>query len=200
MSAMILACRLCRLAPPRPLHRALAAPTAAPTYYEELGVHPQARPREIKAAFYALSKEYHPDKNVADEEALRRFQAISEAWEVLGNPAKKTQYDAARRPRPRDTESSYRYSGYAEYRGGPRRSPNAYGMPRERTKKEHDEWIHQQNMRRQSRTASADRSGSGLWCYFWGSIAAWITCSIAHWFERTWRRASKKNKRVAKDE
>ena len=168
-------------------------------YYQSLELKADASPAAIKEAYYRLSKLYHPDVSGGDG-SVDKFRSISAAYEVLSDPAKKAQYDAARRPRPRDTESSYRYSGYAEYRGGPRRSPNAYGMPRERTKKEHDEWIHQQNMRHQSRKASEDRSGSGLWFYFWGSIAAWITCSIAHWFERTWRRASKENARVAKDE
>lgn len=139
MSAMILACRLCRLAPPRPLHRALAAPTAAPTYYEELGVHPQARPREIKAAFYALSKEYHPDKNVADEEALRRFQAISEAWEVLGNPATRERYDKGVLGRASSVAeraaASHTFEGEAFYEG------RAGAKAQEQRRKQMDQWV-----------------------------------------------------------
>ena len=63
------------------------------SYYEELGVHPQASSKEIKAAFYKLSKEFHPDRNVDNPEALRKFQNISEAYDTLSNPGTRTKYD-----------------------------------------------------------------------------------------------------------
>ena len=49
--------------------------------------------REIKNTFCALSKEHHPDRNVENTEALKKFQVISEAYEVLSNPATRTKYD-----------------------------------------------------------------------------------------------------------
>lgn len=188
------------LCPMRWCRRFMKTDSISNDHYQSLELKADASPAAIKEAYYRLSKLYHPDVSGVDG-GVDKFRSISAAYEVLGDPAKKAQYDAGRRASPRDTDS-YRYSGNAEYRGGPRRSPNAYGMPRERTQKEYDEWIHQQqNLRHRSRTAS-DRAypGSGLWYYFWGSIAAWITCSVVHWFERTRRRALKENARVGKDE
>eukprot|EP00092_Neocalanus_flemingeri_P006494 GFUD01007001.1.p1 GENE.GFUD01007001.1~~GFUD01007001.1.p1 ORF type:complete len:206 (-),score=29.45 GFUD01007001.1:46-663(-) len=62
-------------------------------YYDDLGVHPQSSSKEIKDAFYKLSKEYHPDRNVDDPTALTKFQNISEAYDTLSNPAQRTKYD-----------------------------------------------------------------------------------------------------------
>lgn len=66
---------------------------AQQSYYDDLGVHPQSSTKEIKNAFYKLSMEYHPDKNVDNPSALKKFQAISEAYDTLSNPKKRTQYD-----------------------------------------------------------------------------------------------------------
>ena len=63
------------------------------SYYEDLGVHPQSSSKEIKNAFYKLSKDFHPDRNVDDPSALKKFQNISEAYDTLSNPAKRTKYD-----------------------------------------------------------------------------------------------------------
>jgi len=63
------------------------------TYYEDLEVHPQSSSKEIKDAFYKLSKEFHPDRNVDNESALKRFQNISEAYDTLSNAEKRTKYD-----------------------------------------------------------------------------------------------------------
>ena len=63
------------------------------SFYDDLGIHPQSTSREIKDAFYKLSKEYHPDKNVDNPDALAKFQAISEAYELLSNPGKRVKYD-----------------------------------------------------------------------------------------------------------
>ena len=67
--------------------------TGQQSFYDELGIHPQSTSREIKEAFYNLSKDYHPDRNVDNPQALKKFQTISEAYEVLGNPEKRIKYD-----------------------------------------------------------------------------------------------------------
>lgn len=43
--------------------------------------------------FYKLSKAHHPDRNPTDPEAPKRFVKVSEAYAVLGTPAKRQQYD-----------------------------------------------------------------------------------------------------------
>jgi len=63
------------------------------SFYEELEIHPQATSREVKEAFYRLSKLHHPDTNANNEESMQRFQAISEAYEVLSNASLRGKYD-----------------------------------------------------------------------------------------------------------
>ena len=70
-------------------HTSSARPSSPPSYYDELGVHPRASSKEIKTAFYKLSKQFHPDMNVDNPAALQRFQAVSESYEVLSNPEKR---------------------------------------------------------------------------------------------------------------
>ena len=62
-------------------------------YYEILGLKKGASPDEIKKAFRKLAVKYHPDKNAGDKKAEDRFKEINEAYAVLSDPEKKTQYD-----------------------------------------------------------------------------------------------------------
>ncbi|MDD4607059.1 MAG: molecular chaperone DnaJ [Patescibacteria group bacterium] len=59
-------------------------------YYKILGVNKNASPEEIKKAFRKLAHECHPDKPGGDE---KRFKELNEAYQVLGNPHKRQQYD-----------------------------------------------------------------------------------------------------------
>ena len=56
-------------------------------YYEILGINENSSQDEIKKAYRKLSKKYHPDVNPQGEE---KFKEISEAYEHLGDPQKKT--------------------------------------------------------------------------------------------------------------
>ena len=58
-------------------------------YYEVLGLKKEASESDIKKAYRKLAKQHHPDVN-GDEE---KFKKVSEAYEVLGDPQKKQQYD-----------------------------------------------------------------------------------------------------------
>ena len=62
-------------------------------YYKILGVSKGASQEEIKKAFRQLARKYHPDVNQGNKEAEERFKEINEAFQVLGNPQKKAQYD-----------------------------------------------------------------------------------------------------------
>lgn len=62
-------------------------------YYEVLGVSKTASDADIKKAFRALAKKYHPDMNPGDKEAEAKFKEAQEAYAVLSDPDKKKQYD-----------------------------------------------------------------------------------------------------------
>lgn len=62
-------------------------------YYQVLRISRQASPQEIKRAYRRLAVLFHPDKNTSDK-ALRLFQEINEAHEVLSDPVKRSTYDA----------------------------------------------------------------------------------------------------------
>ena len=65
-------------------------------YYEVLGVKKDASADEIKKAYRALAKKYHPDKNPNDKVAEEHFKEIQEAYDVLGDPPKRAEYDQLR--------------------------------------------------------------------------------------------------------
>lgn len=66
--------------------------SAAKDYYQVLGVSRNSSASEIKKAYYKLAKQYHPDVN-KDPEAGKKFQEVSEAYEILADDSKRKQYD-----------------------------------------------------------------------------------------------------------
>jgi molecular chaperone DnaJ len=71
---------------------------ARPDYYKTLGVDKKASPEEIKKAYRKLARQYHPDRNQGDKQAEERFKEISQAYDVLGDPEKRKQYDSGSGP------------------------------------------------------------------------------------------------------
>ncbi|MEV6895893.1 molecular chaperone DnaJ [Amycolatopsis sp. NPDC051372] len=66
-------------------------------FYKELGVSSDATADEIKKAYRKLAKENHPDANSGNTTAENKFKAVSEAYGVLSDPAKRKEYDEAQR-------------------------------------------------------------------------------------------------------
>ncbi len=62
-------------------------------YYEILGVDKNSSQEEIKKAYRKLALQYHPDRNSGNKEAEEKFKEISSAYDVLGDPEKKSHYD-----------------------------------------------------------------------------------------------------------
>lgn len=71
---------------------------ARPDYYATLGVGRKASQEEIKKAYRKLAREHHPDRNPGDKKAEARFKEVSQAYDVLGDPDKRKQYDAGTGP------------------------------------------------------------------------------------------------------
>jgi len=72
--------------------------------YKVLGVSPGASDEEIKKAYRALAKKYHPDRNPGDKEAAKKMQQINDAYDRIKNPEKTQQ-------------QSGNYGGYGYYGG-----------------------------------------------------------------------------------
>ena len=62
-------------------------------YYDTLGVSKSASQDDIKSAYRKLAKLYHPDLHPNDPECAQKFKEINEAYEVLGDSNKRSNYD-----------------------------------------------------------------------------------------------------------
>lgn len=90
----------------RGMHRISRAYFAAgQDYYNTLGLDKNADQKQIKAAFYKLAKQYHPDVSKGTEE---KFKQINEAYETLSDENKRRSYD-----------NEVKYGGAGGFSGNP---------------------------------------------------------------------------------
>jgi curved DNA-binding protein CbpA len=109
-----------------------------PDYYEVLQVHPRAESEVIRAAYRILARKYHPDHG---GDPLRMI-ALNDAWDVLGDPAQRAAYDAARDRAAKASVAAATPSSAGSARpigttppgtGGPRPEAQPPGAPRPET-------------------------------------------------------------------
>jgi DnaJ-class molecular chaperone len=79
-------------------------------YYATLGVTKASSDKEIKQAYRKLARKFHPDVNPGDKAAETKFKEINEAYEVLGDAAKRKKYD--------ELGANWRMYEQAEAQGG----------------------------------------------------------------------------------
>ncbi len=66
-------------------------------YYQTLGVSESATAGEIKKVYRKLAVKFHPDKNPGNKQAEAKFKEISEAYYILSDPKRRSEYDQMRR-------------------------------------------------------------------------------------------------------
>ena len=89
-------------------------------YYAALGVPKAATDKEIKTAYRKLARKHHPDVNPGDPTAEAKFKDLNEAYEVLGDPAKRKKYD--------ELGANWKYYEQAQAAGGGAGSPFGGGF------------------------------------------------------------------------
>ena len=62
-------------------------------YYKILGVDRSIPQKDVKKAYLKRAKQFHPDLHPDDPKAKAKFQALTEAYDVIGNPDKRARYD-----------------------------------------------------------------------------------------------------------
>ena len=62
-------------------------------YYNTLGIKRNASDKEIQKAYRDLARKYHPDMNPDDDSAKRKFQEVQQAYDVLSDEQKRSQYN-----------------------------------------------------------------------------------------------------------
>ena len=62
-------------------------------YYNTLGIQRNASDKEIQKAYRDLARKYHPDMNPGDDSAKQKFQEVQQAYDILSDGKKRSQYD-----------------------------------------------------------------------------------------------------------
>lgn len=91
-------------------------------YYKILGVSQNADNNELKKAFRKLAKEYHPDTNAGNPVAEEKFQEINEAYSILSDTKKRSEYDLRikgnktnyKEAKKQNTSKNKKFNGFSE--------------------------------------------------------------------------------------
>lgn len=83
-------------------------------YYQVLGVNANAAQKEIKSAYRALARKYHPDVNPGNKLSESKFKEIGEAYAVLGDENRRKQYDILKGIKKEPSENAYNQSQQAK--------------------------------------------------------------------------------------
>src|ERR1700682_2447117 len=102
------------------------------SYYDLLGVPPEATAEQIRAAYRTLVQLFHPDRlaHLKPESRMfaeERLKALNRAYEVLGDPARRAAYDYANTPRSAPPPAP---APWPERRPQPPRAAPNYSPPR----------------------------------------------------------------------
>jgi len=65
----------------------------AQNYYDILGISKNASDKDIKSAYRRMARKLHPDVNPDDSSAQKQFKKVNEAYEVVGDPSRRKDYD-----------------------------------------------------------------------------------------------------------
>jgi len=87
--------------------------TVEPNYWSLLGVSPECDSSELKAAFRKEARKWHPDLNKNDVNAEERFKLINEAYAILSDPKKRSEWENKNRKSNDIFEN--RFPSYEEY-------------------------------------------------------------------------------------
>jgi len=82
-------------------------------YYQTLGVGKDASQQEIRDAYRRLALQYHPDRNTGNPAVAEKMKEINEAYAVLSDPKKRSEYDALRHQYGPTAHDRFR-QGYSE--------------------------------------------------------------------------------------
>ena len=86
-------------------------------YYKILGVDRNIPQKDVRAAYRKRAKQFHPDLHPNDPKAKAKFQALSEAFEVIGDPEKRAKYDKYGEQW-RNAEAYENAGGFGGFQGG----------------------------------------------------------------------------------
>lgn len=93
------------------------------SHYSVLGVTESATQEEIKKAYRKLANELHPDKNPGNSEAEEKFKEVAAAYDVIGDPSKRSKYDSKRNTNPtgeqwRPNSNGSRFTNFRDFEFG----------------------------------------------------------------------------------